>query len=128
MKTALMLRVGGLGDLLLLTPVAKELSKTYKVDMAIGSPTGAVHKLLEGLAFVNQLYPVTRLNGIDCFEDKQKHYISVEILKDNYDEVFDFKFSVEENRAGLNKSEGWRSHLNSNFINWYDLTFSWADI
>ena len=128
-KTALMLRVGGLGDLLILTPIGKALyNKGYKVDYFCGSPTGKVFELIEGLKYFNSVKELIRVNGIDCITDEDGHLVSVEILKQNYDEVFDFKFSVENNKSGLNKDEGWRQTINSNFQNWIDLSFSWANI
>jgi len=128
-KKALILRVGGVGDCLILTPVARTLyNQGYKVDYMSGSPTGNVHKLFDGLPFINQSLRIERVNGIDCVKDKNEHYISVEILKENYDEVFDYKYSVEDNRSGVNKTGGWRNTLNSNYMNWIDLSLAWANI
>src|SRR5882672_3306492 len=98
-KKALMLRVGGLGDCLILTPVAKQLHKKgYSVDYFVGSPTGEVFELISGLPYFNSVKEISRVgNSIDAVKDEDGHYVSVEILKKNYDEVFDFKFSVEAN-------------------------------
>jgi len=128
-KKALMLRVGGLGDCLILTPVAKQLHKKgYSVDYFVGSPTGEVFELISGLPYFNSVKEISRVgNSIDAVKDEDGHYVSVEILKKNYDEVFDFKFSVEANRAGINKTEGWRDTLNSNYMNWVDLSLAWAN-
>ena len=121
-KTALMLRAGGLGDCVILTVIARELNKRgYDVDYFVGSPTGKVHLLLEKLPFLRSVKPIARLNGIDCIEDEDENGVAVDIMKKDYDEVFDFKFSVEDNRAGLNSKEGWRSSINSNYTNWIDL-------
>ena len=127
-KKALMLRAGGLGDILILTPVAKALfNKGYDVDMFIGSPTGAIYKLIEALPYIHEVKEISRINNIDCIRENDS-FISVELIKPKYDEVFDFKFSIEDNRAGLNKVEGWRSSLNSNYMNWIDLSLAWANI
>jgi ADP-heptose:LPS heptosyltransferase len=129
MKTALIVRVGGLGDCLILTVVARELAKKdYLVDYAVGSPTGNLSELFTKLPYFNKVFQVNRLNGIDCIEDESKNVVSVELLKDSYDEVFDFKYSVEDNVTGLNKREEWRATINSNFQNWIDLSLSWANI
>jgi ADP-heptose:LPS heptosyltransferase len=128
-KTALMLRAGGLGDCVILTVIARELNKRgYDVDYFVGSPTGKVHLLLEKLPFLRSVKPIARLNGIDCIEDEDENGVAVDIMKKDYDEVFDFKFSVEDNRAGLNSKEGWRSSINSNYTNWIDLSLAWANI
>src|SRR5690242_3642669 len=130
MKTALMLRAGGLGDIITLTPVARELHKRgYLVDFFCGSPTGKVYEMLQGLPYINQVKEITRVGGTqDCIEDENGHLVSVEIIKQKYDEVFDYKFSIEENFAGLNKRESWRTSINSNYQNWIDLFLSWANI
>jgi ADP-heptose:LPS heptosyltransferase len=127
MKTALMLRVGGLGDCVTLIPVAKQLQKQgYEVDYFVGSPTGNLSILFTKLPYFRSVKAVGRVNGIDCVEMENKDFVSVEILKDGYDEVFDF--SVEDNRAGLNKVSGWRTSINSNYINWVDMFLGWENI
>lgn len=131
MKKALMLRVGGLGDILILTPIAKELHKRgYEVDFFCGSPTGDVWELIKGLPYLHDVKKIERnqITNTDCVKLENEDYISVEILKDKYDEVFDFKYSVEANVAGLNKRGGWRESINSNYNNWIDLSFGWANI
>ncbi len=130
MKKALMLRMGGLGDILILTPVAKALhSKGYSVDFWCGSPTGDVHELIKGLPYLNDVRKLERIAGVhDCIIDNDGNKVSVEIEKAKYDEVFDFKFSVEGNFVGLHKNEGWRSTINSNYQNWIDLSLSWCGI
>jgi len=129
-KRALMLRVGGLGDCIILTPIAKELNKRgYSVDYFVGSPTGNIHLLLKGLDFFNDVKKVERLNGIDCIRDENEHYVSVDILKQGYDFVIDYKLSVEDNRSGNNDiNDPWRNSVNSNFMNWVDLSLAWANI
>jgi ADP-heptose:LPS heptosyltransferase len=130
-KTALMLRVGGLGDIVILTPIAKALhNKGYQVDFFCGSPTGKVSELIEGLPYIHQVKSIDRINGIDCIEVEDKHFVSIEIFKPNYDEVFDYRNSIEENRPAqfLNKDEGWRHTINSNYANWVDLSLAWSNI
>jgi hypothetical protein len=128
-KTALVLRMGGVGDSLILIPTIKELNnRGYKVDFFCGSPTGNISELFSGLPFINQCKPITRIQNIDCIQDNKGHYISVEIVKKDYDEVFDYKHSIELNRSGFNLNEGWRTTINSNYINWIDLSLAWANI
>ena len=128
-KTALMLRVGGLGDCLILTPIAKQLHKKgYAVDYFCGSPTGDMEEMFKGLPYINDCKTIGRVNNIDCIQDADKNIISVDIIKEKYDEVFDFKLSIEDNRSGFNKVEGWRQTLNSNYFNWIDLSLAWVNI
>ncbi len=128
-KKALIIRVGGLGDILILSPIAKELDKRgFIVDCFFGSPTGQVFEFFQGLPYINDVKEVTRIpSGVDCIKIDED-YISIEILKANYDEVYDYKFSIEDNRAGLNGQKGWRGSINSNYQNWIDLSLSWANI
>jgi len=128
-KKALIVRVGGLGDCLILTAVAKQLHKRgYVVDIFVGSPTGEIASLFIDLPYVNQVKAVSRLNGVDSIKDENENWIAVAVLKDGYDEVFDFKNSVEDNRSGFNGDKGWRRTINSNYINWVDLSLAWAGI
>lgn len=136
-KRALLLRMGGIGDCVILTAVAKELHKrNYVVDYFCGSPSGAIAELFQGLPYLNEVKPIIRIRGVDCVDvskandddGQNKRFVSVEIMKDHYDEVFDFKNSVEENRAGFNKAGGWRDTINSNYMNWIDMSLAWANI
>lgn len=128
-KKALILRVGGVGDSVILTVVAKELHKRgLIVDFFAGSPVGSVHELFENLPFINSCKQVVRVNNVDSVKDDNGHFIAVNILKDSYDEVYDYKNSIENNSSGLNSREGWRNTLNSNYINWIDLSLAWANI
>ena len=128
-KKALIVRVGGIGDSVILTVVAKQLHKKgYLVDFFTGSPNGDISQLFNGLDYLNEVKSVVRINGIDCVKDINEHNIPVEVLKSNYDEVYDYKLSIEHNKSGVNSSEGWRESLNSNYINWVDLSLAWANI
>lgn len=130
-KSALMLRMGGIGDCVILTPVAKELhNRGYDVDFFCGSPNGNITELFKGLPYFRSVQNMERVNGLDSIKDENKNFVSVELLKLNYDEVFDFKNSIEENRPAqfFNKDEGWRHTINSNYINWIDISFAWCNI
>lgn len=128
-KRCLILRVGGLGDILILSAIAKALhEKGFLVDFFMGSPTGEIHEFFQGLPFIANAKKIQRVSGVDCVEDEDKHLVSVELLKRQYDEVFDYKLSVEENRVGFNKTDDWRASINSNYQNWVDLSLAWANI
>ena len=128
-KKAVILRVGGLGDCLILTPIAKALhNKGYDVDVLIGSPTGEVHELIEGLPYIHSAKKITRVNAIDCVSIAKDTFVSVECIKPKYDLVVDLKFSVENNHPQYHSSEGWRDSINSNYQNWVDISLGWANI
>jgi len=128
-KKALILRAGGIGDTVILTVVAKQLDKKgFDVDYFVGSPSGKVCELFENLPYIKNCKEIKRVNGLDCVEDESKNLVCVEILKTKYDEVFDFKNSVEHNRSGFNGEEGWRGTINSNYQNWIDLSLAWINV
>jgi len=128
-KKVLLVRLGGIGDCVVLTVVAKHLhAKGYIVDYFVGSPSGKVSELFDNLPYINSCKNAVRVNNIDCIEDENKNFIAIEILKANYDEVFDYKFSIEHNHAGVNKPGDWRESINSNYFNWVDLSLAWANI
>jgi len=128
-KKALMLRAGGIGDTVILTTIAQQLDKKgFDVDYFVGSPSGKVFELFEDIPYIKNCKEIKRVNGIDCVEDGNKNLVSVEILKTGYDEVFDFKNSVEHNRSGFNGDEGWRGTINSNYMNWIDLSMAWINV
>src|SRR3972149_4876349 len=103
-KRVLVLRMGGLGDCLILTTVCKQLHKLgYSVHYYMGSPTGKVYKLFDGLEYIEKSREVQRVRGIDSVEDEEKHLVSIELIKPNFDIVLDYKNSIEDNRVGFNK-------------------------
>jgi ADP-heptose:LPS heptosyltransferase len=130
MKKVLMLRMGGVGDVIALSAVAKALNnKGYIVDYFCGSPTGDVHELLIGLDYINQVKQLRRLNGVvDCVQDDDKNWVSVDCLFKDYDQIFDFKNSIENNKSGFNVGGTWCETINSNYQNWTDLSLSWVNI
>lgn len=130
-KSALLLRMGGIGDCIILTAIARQLfQRGYIVDFFCGSPNGDLTELFIGLPYFRSVKNMMRINGIDSVKDENEHFISVELLKPNYDEVFDFKNSIEENRPAqfFNKDEGWRHTINSNYMNWIDTSLAWCNI
>jgi|WetSurMetagenome_2_1015567.scaffolds.fasta_scaffold48427_4 ADP-heptose:LPS heptosyltransferase len=135
MKTAVLFRLGGLGDILILTPVAKELKKRgYEVDAVIGSPTGDVKKILEGTNLFRDIVIYSRFpqTGVDICEAGGGDWMSIGMKKEGYDLVVDYKFSVELNSHHKHMASGpgkeWFLSQSSNFVNWVDIMFAWAGI
>jgi DNA-binding CsgD family transcriptional regulator len=131
-KKAAMFRLGGLGDLVILTPIAKQLHKNgYDVTYYCGSPTGDVSQLFEGLPYIKEVGKLGNVQGISneqVVEDENKNLIAKDLIKPKFDEVFDFFYSVENNHPDIQNVSGWRNTINSNFINWIDLSLGWAKI
>lgn len=134
MKTALLFRLGGLGDILILTCVARELKKRgYEVDGCFGSPTANVKLLLGNLGLFRNIFVQTKMfTGLDVFETEDGDFVSTELLKPGYDLVVDYKFAIELNShykhlAGAPGKE-WMVSQNSNYVNWMDVMFAWAGI
>lgn len=134
MKTAVLFRLGGLGDIIILAAVAKELKKRgYVVDACLGSPTADPEKLLGNLGIFRKIIKYGRsFNGQDCYENEDGDLASIELLKDGYDLPVDYKYSVElngwhkqwANRPGYE----WMISQNSNYVNWMDIMLGWAGI
>ena len=134
MKTALLFRLGGLGDYLILTCVAKELKKRgYEVDACFGSPTADPEAIVGNLGIFRKIYKYGRvMTGLDVYETEDGDNASTELLKDGYDLVVDYKLSIELNShyRHLSNSPGkeWMVSQNSNYMNWMDMMFAWAGI
>jgi len=134
MKTALLVRLGGLGDILILTIVAKELKKRgYEVDLCAGSPTCNIEKLLGNTKLFRTIIELNRhFTGLDIYKVNEKDWAGVELLKPGYDLVIDYKNSVELNShyKHLANAPGkeWLVSQNSNYENWVDIMLSWAGI
>lgn len=135
-KSALLIRLGGCGDLLILGVVAKELQKRgYDVDLCGGSPTGDVKQFFKNTDFFRTIYMQTKMfNGLDVYKvsDDSEDLAGVELLKANYDLVVDYKFSIELNSHWKHMSQSpgkeWMVSQNSNFFNWVDIMLAWAGI
>lgn len=134
MKSALLIRLGGLGDIVIISAVGKELKKRgYEVDFCAGSPTCDVEKLIGNLGIFRSIIPQSKMfNGLDVYRVDGEDVAGVELLKDKYDLVVDYKFSVELNshwRHMANKAGSeWMISQNSNYVNWVDMMFAWAGV
>jgi hypothetical protein len=135
MKTAVVFRLGGIGDILIITPVAKELKKRgYEVDAVFGSPTGDAAKLLENAKLFRKIYMYRRMpqNGLDIVEMEDGDWAGIDFKKIGYDLVVDYKFAVELNSHWKQMANGpgkeWFVSQNSNYMNWCDIMLAWAGI
>lgn len=134
MKEVLLIRLGGLGDCMILTCVAKEFRKRgYEVDACIGSPTGDMEKFLGNTGLFRRFFKQTKaFNGLDVYEDENGDMVGVELLKERYEMVVDYKYSIELNSHYKHLSNGpgreWIVSQNSNYVNWVDMMFAWANI
>lgn len=134
MKTAVLFRLGGLGDILILTPVAKELKKRgYEVDIVAGSPTGDPRQILGNTKLFRNIILYSRFpqTGMDICEVGNGDWMSTEMIKDKYDLVVDYKFSVELNshyKHVTGPGKEWYVSQNSNYMNWCDIMLAWAGI
>lgn len=133
MKKALIMRLGGLGDLVILGCVAKELKRQgYEVHGCLGSPTVDPEKLFMGTDLFDKYFKYGKsFQGLDVYETEDG-VASIQLLKKDYDLVVDYRFSVEMNSLYRHLANGqgkeWYASQNSNYQNWQDIMFSWAGI
>jgi hypothetical protein len=135
MKKAILFRMGGMGDILICTIVPKQLRKMgYDVvDACFGSPSCNVKELLKGVNPFDNVFEYTRsFTGVDCYKTPEGDDASIELLKQGYDLVVDYKYSIELNShyKDLANAPGreWFVSQNSNFQNWADVMLSWAGV
>lgn len=137
----LLVRFGGQGDALFLTPVAAELQRRgFSVHIAVndnGLP------LVQHLPFVDKVFPLKRdsvmpmapgIEGHPCdLIERHGAWQPVEAVYPHYPSpgpeygpfaVANYRYIIESNslHPWINRGQ------NSNFINTYDLHFSWAGI
>ena len=129
-KTVLILRYGGIGDAIFLTPVFREFKKKgWKVHFAIRDQ---ISDLFKYDRYIDKLFPIKRFlpYGIDTIWDEElKVWGSVESIKPEYELVLDYKNSIENNSLYPNLPYGtWVRTQNSNYVNIYDLSLGWANI
>jgi len=136
-KKYLLTRFGGIGDIAPVMAVARYLKKQgHSVDLALREDQHGQKQ-------------IDFLQNSDCCDNaiNFKEYgpskarvvpfahglIDVRGIYKNYDEVIDYMYIVERNNtcntSYKNKpSDEWKNHRNSNWVNWYDLHFAWANI
>lgn len=137
----LLVRFGGQGDALFLTPVAAELKRRgWDVHIAVNDNG---YPLLQHLPFVDKLYQLRRDNIIPQAPGIPGHpcdliewhgaFLPIESVYPNFPgpgpeygpwAVANYRFIIESNslHPWVNRGQ------NSNFTNTYDLHFSWAGI
>lgn len=140
-RNFLLLRFGGRGDALFLTPVAAELQRRgWRVHAGINEPC---LPMLEHLSCIDRLMPLLRESVMPTAPQIPNHpcdliqsagaWIPVEAIYPQYPgpgaeygewAVANYRFVIESNslHPWINRGQ------NSNFINTYDLHFSWAGI
>lgn len=138
----LLSRFGGIGDAVILTPVAKELTKRGN-EVHISVPMSQV-KLFDNLPeCFAEVHGATRFHGhLDCVKGRWG-YASLESIKDEYNILMgeeereftpiDYKYSIELNahpdyQGRADYMGYWLRSQNSNFQNWIDLSLGWAGI
>lgn len=129
----LVVRYGGIGDSVILTPVLKQLSKKFKVHFAVPEKQTT---LFRNLNFIEKIIPLYRIQGSgeDFFRIKNG-LGTIARIKPDYDLVLDYRFSIEGNSMYRQLAEydkplygDWLSHQNSNYQNWIDISLGWANI
>lgn len=137
----LLVRYGGQGDALFLTPVAQELARRgWEVHVAINDQG---YPLLMHLPFVRQLHPLSRDFPLKALADAPSHpadyinwrggWVPVEGIYHEFPSpgpeygtaaVVNYRFVIENNTI-----HPWLRHTqNSDRINTYDTHLSWAGI
>ena len=134
---AMILRYGGFGDSLMLSPLPKILRKVYGFKEV---HIGVAPKNVE---LMRQTKQFTVVSPIQRFGFSPEDFIPTNIgymkareyfIKNPEFVLFDYKFSVENNSPQPKQEEAirqkieWKSHINSNFTNWFDLALAWSKI
>ena len=135
-------RFGGIGDAVILTPVAKELKRRgHEVHLSVQE---SQVELFDNLPeCFDEVHPTQRFHGVlDCIKWKWG-WTSLESVKDEF-QVFmgerdvafspvDYKYSIELNANQTHSPRSqymgyWLRSQNSNYQNWQDLSFGWAGV
>lgn len=133
-KRFLICRFGGIGDSLCCTRLAAELKSRHKgckVDFAVRAE---IAELFSEERVFDRVLPTKR------FPPSQQDsvewdfgWIAIECIKNQYTQVFDLRFSIENNVPGpwiqLVHTEGpWRGSMSSNYVHWMDMSLGWCNI
>lgn len=135
-KKYLLTRFGGIGDICPVMVVGKQLKKQgHHVTLALRATDAMAQiELLEGTDCCDKAMSLKEVgpNKTRCV--KFKHgVIDVRGIYDQFDEVIDFMFVLENNDKCntsfvQNPTDEWKKHRNSNWQNWYDIHLAWANI
>lgn len=135
MKRVLMLRYGGIGDSMAITPVAynyKDRNPNCEIHFGVRGKDQV--SLYENLPYFHRVFEIFRFpdphDGANCAKVKDG-YEAMEYHKTKYDLVFDFVNLIENNSMHHQMMEingDWAKSMNSNYQNWIDLALSWVNI
>lgn len=129
----LICRFGGIGDSIApITVLARELKRRHRGCKIHFAVRAEIASLFDCEKLFDKILPVRRMppTNIDCVH-RDGGWIGLECIKENYDQVYDLKYSIELNSPyqELAKRDGpWRTSMNSNFAHWVELTLAWANI
>lgn len=135
---AIILRFGGFGDSLMLSALPQILKERYGFSQV---HIGVAPKNIGLMSLTKQFDNIT---GIGRFSFTNEDFVSTDLgwvkardyfiaASDKF-VLFDFKFSIENNAPNLKAQEAfkqrqeWKTHINSNFQNWFDITLQWSRI
>jgi hypothetical protein len=136
-KKYLLTRFGGIGDVAPVMAVAKYLKNLgHTVHLALREDEQGSRQvdLLENTNSCDLAMTFKEIGPWKTRCVSFKHgWVDVRSIYQNYDEVVDYMRIIENNdtcNSSFQKSpmDEWKKHRNSNWVNWYDLHFSWANI
>ena len=137
MKKYLLTRFGGMGDAAPVMVVAKELKKLgHSVDIALREDEHG-NKQVDFLENTDCADSAMTFKEIGPWKTRcvsfEHGWVDIKSTYPEYDEVIDFMNIIEQNSTcnstfPINPSDEWMKHRNSNWVNWYDLHLSWANI
>lgn len=137
-KKYLLIRFGGIGDTAPVMAVARylKLVQGHEVDIAFRDDNKGQSQidLLENTDCFDKSFTYKEVgpSRSRCVEYKNG-WKEISGIYDNYDEVIDYMYIIESNSVcqsdfQAKPSDEWKKHRNSNWVNWYDLHFAWANI
>lgn len=111
-QKVLLLRYGGIGDMMPLTVVAHELKRRGWASSITVGCRDAVACVWENNPDVDTVLPIARIAGLDCFSTERGHQ-PVSSFFHEYDWVLDYKNTIENNVFG-------------DHANWTDVALGYA--
>lgn len=136
MRKILLTRFGGIGDLAPVTAVGKELKKQgWHVTLACRD--GGPGQRQSDLLYQNPAFDqVLDMREVGPWRDRcvktQLGWASINTIYNDFHRVLDYRNIIEGNNTSpiteSTTGEEWQKSRNSNWRNWYDLHFEWANI
>lgn len=142
MKRVLISRFGGLGDLAPISAVCKQFKKQgWDVTLATryGGPEQRSGDMFINSPDVDRVLDLVQVGPWNsrCIKTPVG-FVSLNSIFEDFDLVLDYMNCIENNNTspvskdgiGENRQYGmeWQASRNSNWVNWYDLHLSWANI